>query len=119
MNLVPVTRTVNVTAEDIAKGKRNDCESCAVALAAQRTFPELYDVVAYYEDIRAFNPPADRPQYAINRTQFLNPPEVYDFIKAIDAKEHVQPFSFELTLSVNEAKLPLPPPTTQGEPAPI
>ena len=103
-----VTRTVNVTAEDIANGKAKDCSKCPVAIAAQRTFPELYAVEVFAHEIRAFDPPLDRPNYCFHPTTQEHTDEVEAFVHAFDEKQWVQPFSFDLTLSINEAKLSLP-----------
>lgn len=115
MNLVTVTRTVNVTPEDIAQGKRNSGTSCPVALAAFRVFPEVNMMYVYEDSLTAWNPPVDRPQYCVDRTSFDFDDDITEFICEFDANKEVQPFSFDLTLSVNEAKLiqPSPPPTVE------
>lgn len=119
MNLVPVTRTVEVTVDDIAKGQRHHCQACPVAIAVKRVFPEVTHVTIYEQEAIAYNPEPNRLNRVSNRTSSHLPVEVTEFIQTFDNKKEVQPFSFSLTLSVNEAKLPLPPPTGQAEPSPV
>lgn len=74
--------TITVTQEDIDKGKRQDCEHCAVALAVNRSF-SIHN--------------AHVGGWIITDWKTWNSPEcVRKFIEAIDRSRPVQPFTFEL-----------------------
>lgn len=73
------TITIEVTADDIARGTRKSCSCCPIALALARCTGL---VVSVESDWVYFMP--DLPQTAV------------EFIKTFDAGKPVQPFSFEL-----------------------
>lgn len=75
---------INVTNEDLKKGKIRDPLFCPVALAARREGIENASVGLYYLTI------LDQPR------SYLLPDEVVKFIAAYDRGEKVAPFSFEL-----------------------
>lgn len=77
--------TINITQEDIKKGKKRDCATCPVALGMKRA--GLYGAVY----------PAEYFDY-VKRFYIRLPQEAINFIKAFDGDLLVEPFSFSLTL---------------------
>ena len=77
-------KTINVTAEDIAAGKRKNAGCCPVALALKReTGKECF--VA--------------PTFVLSDKTYIDSPrEVYFFIITFDAGLPVEPFSFVLDI---------------------
>lgn len=73
---------IQVTAEDIAKGRRFYPEYCPVALAMRRQVKSTMTVGGYYA------------RYDAVTTVDL-PTEVVSFIRAFDSLQPVKPFSFE------------------------
>lgn len=85
---------VEVTAEDIAAGKKHWCERCPVAIALLRAAgtPRVHvdnDKMAAGSWKGVF-PPA--------HLRFEAPDEVYDFMDAFDHDRHVAPFTFTVEL---------------------
>jgi hypothetical protein len=81
---------VDVTDEDILVGVPEDCGQCPVALALSRLFPDAQDIAVratgiwlWIDGKLAFFPP---------------PPEVVAFVESFDAREHVDPFSFDVPI---------------------
>jgi hypothetical protein len=75
---------VEVTAEDIEKGVRNDSRCCAVARAAQR---------ALGCEVRACWGLLELP----SGKKAVTPRKYNEFIERFDAGEHVEPFSFTVS----------------------
>jgi hypothetical protein len=85
--------TINVTAEHIAAGERENCERCPVALAIRDAFPHLVYIEVAPEGISISLRGADiwglKAHVDVAR-------EVQEFIRAFDSGEPVEPFTFEL-----------------------
>jgi hypothetical protein len=77
---------IQVTGEDIANGKPDDCESCPIALAMKRAIPDL-DWIEVDGDA----------QWGTTDGGFgTRFPEVAkNFIRAFDSGDPVKPFEFE------------------------
>lgn len=90
-----MTLTVNVTAEDIAQGRRSDCHLCPVARALRRVTGSVWAAVGRYEMVwRGPNAKAIRCD---------TPDEVIRFVADFDSVPGVNippfaPFSFELEI---------------------
>jgi hypothetical protein len=86
-----MTKTVNVTASDIAHGKASDCEHCPIARAVRRLVKGwgYVSVGAWYVSFAAS---AD----SLNAHDARMPQEATDFIVAYDGGQGVEPFSFTL-----------------------
>lgn len=86
---------VEVTAEDIANGKREDSESCPIALALLRCDGVFGAEVN--EDITTVTPDDDRLSGS-------PPKEASDFIDNFDAGNDVEPFAFEIEVEAPESE---------------
>ncbi len=90
---------VEVTENDINKGKRGDRYCCPVALAVRRAYgigrpgDALVDVGEISTSIWRCGPV---PSGVRRRNLFRNPPEVVAFMAAFDNKQPVRPFTFAL-----------------------
>jgi hypothetical protein len=80
---------VEVTQEDIDKGKRGDPWCCPAARALERATGKKWSVVG------PLCSRVDDRKQAIGKRITL-PQEVFDFVRAFDGGEPVSPFSFEL-----------------------
>ena len=80
---------VSVTAEHIAAGDRDACESCPVALAIAQTFPDLTYVSVGQDDIAVKAAGGDK-------ISLRTPSSVREFIWDFDDLADVEPFTFEL-----------------------
>ncbi len=86
---------IEVTTEDIAKGVREDCHGCPIALACKRL--GVRDVAVEREAVVYRNYEGEWDEASM--------PEVGEaFIEAFDAGRDVEPFSFELDISAVEPK---------------
>lgn len=97
------TITVSVTAEDIASGKRYDCEACPIALAVRRVIGPL-DIFVCRE--------IGRESIGIHPVPAL--PEAKAFMDAFDNGEAVAPFSFQLEVDDSWPSVSFP--TSQEKP---
>lgn len=79
---------IEVTQEDIDKGKRHDCEECAVALAVKRTplAEQFVGIGPQHLVLREATPKSILPL----------PEEIIEFIAAFDRGEAVQPVTFDI-----------------------
>lgn len=75
---------VEVSAADIKKGKRNEPESCPIALAVQRLLP--WNSISVNEDT-----------IEIDGCSYDLPKIAEKFVEKFDAKETVEPFSFAIS----------------------
>lgn len=78
---------IEVTQEDIEKGKLGECSACPIALAMRRATGKPFEVGT---DI-----------YWLGfdlRSERMLPPEAALFVSDFDDKKPVQPFSFEIEL---------------------
>ena len=80
---------VNVTEEDIVRGKRGDCSLCPIALAVGRLFPK-----ATYISVQS-------NKIAVDDTEFFVPNSAIAFIGRFDHGSSVYPFSFPLVAREN------------------
>lgn len=80
---------INVTQEDIYFGQRKECYKCPVALAINRSLPEMTAKVGHF-DICLYD--ATRKPLRTVET----PLSVWVFITKFDLGRRVEPFSFEL-----------------------
>lgn len=87
-----VTRQVQVTQEHINAGCRNDGGNCPVALAFLATFPEFELYHVYERSVVV--------EYGGWQKSFDLPEEACEFIKNFDAQKDVDPFTFDLTVTV-------------------
>lgn len=76
--------TIEVTQEDIDRGRRGSCFECPVARAASRAVGAEVST--------------DRYLFYLPTAKIKTPTEVAKFIHAFDGGEPVAPFSFELPL---------------------
>ncbi len=84
---------VNVTAEDIAKGRRGSTGQCPVALAIRRTIGKKRMVVEVWDGV-------DTGTCAQNVEMVVAPRGLGSFIYCFDRKLKVTPFSFNLNVSM-------------------
>lgn len=77
--------TVNVTQEDIDKGKKGSCSQCPVALAGIRSVGKSFYVGPTMFAFR-FNWIAELPKCVV------------DFIERFDSGQPVQPFTFDIEI---------------------
>lgn len=82
--------TISVTAGHITKGYPGDCALCPVALAITDALPGLAYLAIHYQDIDV----GPRPDEDVITIEM--PAAVRDFIRAFDAFDPVEPFTFEL-----------------------
>ena len=82
---------IEVTAEDIANGRRAHDNSCPVALAIGRTLHRENAVSVVSTDVQIFNA---APFAEVEQATF--PKEVTKFIKRFDGGKKVEPFTFEI-----------------------
>jgi hypothetical protein len=80
--------TINVTQDDIAKGKKNNCLRCPVALAVIRE-TGIHDVYVYGSSVTFY-------RHSDQCCERYNTDEVSEFIENFDGGGTVAPFSFEL-----------------------
>lgn len=87
----PTSILVDVTAEDIAHGEREDCTKCPIARALRRHkgFEKAY-VNDQYVEIDHENR---------HENLYRLPQEAVDFIRNFDDGKEVRPFKFELDLT--------------------
>lgn len=80
-----MTKTINVTKDDILRGVKWDSSSCPIALALRRQFKtKLVDV--------------DNDDITIRRAVLLTPKRAQRFLVRFDSGSRVRPFCFKLTL---------------------
>jgi hypothetical protein len=84
---------VSVTAGHIARGKRQDAERCAIALALHDVFPDAEYIMVSGDGI-TLQPCTDDAWMA--EAEIMPPPEVAAFVEAFDDGNDVEPFTFEL-----------------------
>lgn len=84
---------IEVTADDIAKGKRKSCDACPVARAIHRATGDGWNAVVYKDNCIAV---ADDDDW--DREEFTPPPEVAQFVKDFDAGRPVTPITFDLPI---------------------
>lgn len=77
------TYRVQVTADDIRRGKRESSHYCPIARALKRTF-HTYVVSVVGEDV------------CVREDEYLLPEEAVEFQWAFDVAEPVKPFEFEM-----------------------
>lgn len=78
--------TIEVTADDIARGSRSSCFFCPIALAARRVFRTTA--------VEVF-----RTRIEINDRSYRLPLVAKMFIVSVDRMKPVQPFTFEIELA--------------------
>lgn len=90
-------RLVTVTEDDIRNGTPGNCETCPVALAAKRAYPEASDVYVYEKEISVVV--TGGYCHTTSYQQWL-PDAARNFVRDFDAKgaDAVEPFSVELEL---------------------
>ena len=79
---------LNVTANDIAKGKKHECDKCPIARALSRHF-----AVVSVSQSRIYCWDKDNKLY-----ETLTPFELKTFINNFDDDKTVEPFKFELVV---------------------
>lgn len=79
--------TVDVTADDIAKGDRRDCYRCAVSLAVNRAVPDA-DTSVYQMDWNLW--------VQVFHLHIAAPVDVAQFVRDFDGLTGGEPFQFEL-----------------------
>lgn len=84
-----MSTVINVTAEHIAKGERQECTRCPIALAIESAIPEA-DYLAVYSTAAVFNVGDVIAEIAL-------PAAAERFIHSFDLGYSPEPFSFELT----------------------
>lgn len=94
-----IARRVSVTAEDIATGDQQDCDSCALALALRRKF----NVVASVYHTERDEPGVNVEFYGYSPNVFLGNLElgenVLNFVEAFDEdRKGVTPCAFQLNM---------------------
>jgi hypothetical protein len=76
-----VKKRINVTANDIRRGRGGDCTSCPIAIATQRHFRGRAVVVSTFA-------------VSAGRCSASLPDEAVDFIQKLDSDKDVEPFFF-------------------------
>lgn len=85
---------VEVLSEDIYDGKREDCDSCPIALAMNRAFDDAdLDMVARVYD-RSFT--IRRRGTGRGTAEQKLPPGAAEFVREFDEKIEVEPYTFEV-----------------------
>lgn len=87
-----ITKEIQVTQEDIAKGVKENAECCPIALALNRAFPEC-DIADVSESAIVCFDDGSWAEYGSD--------EIGSFISAFDAGDPVQPFNFTFRADVN------------------
>jgi len=78
-----MAKEINVTREDIQKGRRGVCSSCPIALALRRAFStDKVDVDSFF--------------LTIGFSAYMTPLIAVEFMAAFDRGEAVEPISFSL-----------------------
>lgn len=102
------TLLINVTAEDVARGRQSDCQSCPVALALYRAAVGQWGrnfftmVEAGYEALQVLD--TDEGEFSAP-----TPAAAFEFMGVFDNGEPVAPFAFEAEFE------PMPPRTDDEE----
>ena len=91
--------SVNVTPQDVAKGKRKDAHSCAIALACVR---ELDAVSAVVNRTRTY------VEYPKRWLRFITPPKVRDELAAFDTTGQFHPGRYVLYAPTKSIKIGVP-----------
>jgi hypothetical protein len=84
--------TIDVTAADIKHGKKGDCNSCPVALAASRVSNDFYAWAGCFS-LRIFG------------IRYNYPREIVQWVHDFDADKPVKPVSFTITEPSSEFDL--------------
>ncbi len=88
---IPRKLNVNVTEHDIAAGIPEESNSCPIALAVYRQYPDaIVDV--------------DGCNIVLNNAVFPLPEPACEFIDNFDSEHAVKPFSFEASVDVEDFK---------------
>lgn len=96
---------VNVTAEDIHLGRRNNCNSCPVARASKRALTAASGlatirVAAAFSSLDLYTPPMHTDGYSWHPVLWMDwiklPKSASQFIRRFDGKQSVKPFAFWL-----------------------
>lgn len=94
--------TINVTQKDINSGIRADCHVCPVAIAVSRVLG-LNDVeisaASIYADFAGSN------YYREARIIQPLPLQVRSYIRAFDAGNEIEPFSFNLDMDIKDVRV--------------
>jgi len=93
---------VKVTKEDIKNGTTECAESCAVALAVERTFSKHYNNLVQVEvgdngDIEFFDK-ADNDYGYLLEISDIDATKIADFVNQFDGGYNVEPFEFGATI---------------------
>jgi hypothetical protein len=91
IDLLPTVR-IEVTADDIAEGRRHSCERCPIALATRRALrahPHLGFHGAFFGAIGFYT-------LELDSIEFLPSPEIAKhFVRDFDCGDPVAPFAFD------------------------
>jgi hypothetical protein len=82
---------LEVTQQDIDRGKRGECDKCAVALALSRQLPQYEPSVGNLSGITLYDKESRLPIYECDNTK-----KIQEFISKFDAGEPVKPDTFSL-----------------------
>lgn len=85
-----MTHEIEVTEDDIARGKRCDARSCPIALAIRRAVGREYGVLVAYSNIYLGLDEQAVPDWR------MTPPAIERWLLDYDNGLAVQPFSFDL-----------------------
>lgn len=88
-------RLVKVIRKDIERGFAGEAKRCPVALALQRTFPELDDLSVPGEDCKFYKSSSESPTSPYYKKL---PKKVWKFIEHFDVSGTGKPFSFTISL---------------------
>lgn len=85
---------VNVTQDNIDKGRANNCRDCAVARALWNNFPKADNIHVTQQIII---------EQEFVRAEYILPLEVIIFMNKFDGGELVKPFSFKTIINAVES----------------
>lgn len=99
MNHCAYELALEITADDIARGKRKTREKCPIALAFKRYFPDHLPLVYFFRTdvISGKNIYTKNPEFYV---KLKNCPDTEEFIQALDSHEPVEPCTVHFLLSV-------------------
>ncbi len=78
---------ISVTAEDIARGLRNDCRNCPIAHALKRALPEWDEAIANLEELKLLRRDG-------GLLKAWTPRQAFFFMNRFDYYRTVTPFTF-------------------------
>lgn len=98
---------ISVSAEDIARGEREECETCPIALAIRRVVPGTNVEVHYawvgFGDRYTWRTTPENGDRMLVPQRVPLPWKAREFVDRFDAGEPVEPFEFHLDVPEDES----------------